>query len=128
MILCCGEALIDMIPTPTNTQRDGFVPHTGGAIFNTAVALGRLGANSAMLTGLSTDMFGQQLKAGLEASKVETHLVIKVDRPTTLAFVQLRDGQATYDFYDENSAGRMLQPHDLPDLTADINTLYFGGY
>ncbi|WP_299935787.1 carbohydrate kinase [uncultured Pelagimonas sp.] len=127
MILCCGEALIDMIPTPTNTQRDGFVPHTGGAIFNTAVALGRLGTEVAMLTGLSTDMFGQQLKADLEASKVDTHLVIKAARPTTLAFVQLRDGHATYDFYDENSAGRMLQPHDMPDLTDEIDTLYFGG-
>ncbi len=127
MILCCGEALIDMIPTPTNTQRDGFVPHTGGAIFNTAVALGRLGTEVAMLTGLSTDMFGQQLKAGLEASQVDTNLVVEVARPTTLAFVQLRDGHATYDFYDENSAGRMLGPQDMPSLPSDVDTLYFGG-
>jgi len=35
MILCCGEALIDMIPTPTLSGRDGFVPHTGGAVFKT---------------------------------------------------------------------------------------------
>lgn len=43
MILCCGEALIDMIPTPTTQGRDGFVPHSGGAVFNTAIAVGRLG-------------------------------------------------------------------------------------
>ena len=42
MILYCGEALIDMIPTPTTTGRDGFVPHAGGAVFNTSIALGRL--------------------------------------------------------------------------------------
>ena len=48
MILCCGEALIDMIPTPTGTGRDGFVPHPGGAVFNTAIALGRLGARAGL--------------------------------------------------------------------------------
>ncbi|MGH1415510.1 MAG: carbohydrate kinase family protein [Pelagimonas sp.] len=127
MILCCGEALIDMIPTPTKDGPDGFVPHTGGAVYNTAVALGRLGCQPAMLTGLSTDMFGQQLKAGLEASKVATNLVVEADRPTTLAFVQLRNGHATYSFYDENSAGRMLELQDMPDVPDDAEMLYFGG-
>ena len=61
MILCCGEALIDMIAEPTLSGRDGFVPHSGGAIFNTSIALGRLGAPVGLLTGLSSDMFGHQL-------------------------------------------------------------------
>ncbi len=30
MILCCGEALVDMIPTPTRGGPGGFVPHSGG--------------------------------------------------------------------------------------------------
>ena len=38
------------------------------------------------------------------------------DRPTTLAFVRLVDGHATYIFYDENTAGRMLTEADLPEL------------
>ena len=38
MILCAGEALIDMIPNPGGA----YVPHVGGAVLNTAVALGRL--------------------------------------------------------------------------------------
>ena len=37
-------------------------------------------------------------------------------RPTTLAFVHLIDGHATYMFYDENTAGRMLYEADLPAL------------
>lgn len=80
MILCCGEALIDMIPAPTLTGADGFVPHVGGAIFNTAIALGRLGAPTGMLTGLSTDMFGQQLAAALGESQVDTSRIITSDR------------------------------------------------
>lgn len=127
MILCCGEALIDMIPTPTVVGAEGFVPHCGGAVYNTAIALGRLGAQTGMLTGLSSDMFGQQLLNGLTSSHVDVSHVIASDRPTTLAFVRLTNGHATYDFYDENSAGRMISPTDLPSLTEEVSTLFFGG-
>ncbi|MEM9581269.1 MAG: carbohydrate kinase [Pseudomonadota bacterium] len=127
MILCCGEALIDMLPRETKTGEAAFAPHAGGAIFNTAIALGRLGAPAGMLTGLSSDMFGALLKDGLAASDVDTgHLIIS-DRPTTLAFVKLVEGHASYSFYDENSAGRMLQAQDLPQLSGDVSALYFGG-
>lgn len=127
MILCCGEALIDMIPTRTQSGSVGFVPHSGGAVFNTAIALGRLGVKTGMLTGLSSDMFGAQLEATLAASRVDTSHVIRSDRPTTLAFVKLVDGQATYSFFDENSAGRMLTPDDFPPLSGDVTALFFGG-
>ena len=127
MILCCGEALIDMIPEPTSSGRNGFVPHSGGAIYNTAIALGRLGVPVGMLTGVSDDMFGQQLLAGLKNSGVDTAHAISSNRPTTLAFVQLDNGQARYNFFDENTAGRMLKSDDLPELESSISTLYFGG-
>lgn len=127
MILCCGEALIDMIPAPTKTGADGFVPHSGGAIFNTAIALGRLGATTGFLTGLSTDLFGAQLASDLAASNVDASFAINSDLPTTLAFVRLTDGHATYTFYDENTAGRSLSPEALPSLPDSIDALYLGG-
>ncbi len=127
MILCCGEALIDMIAEPTNSGAQGYVPHSGGAIFNTAIALGRLGAPVGMLTGLSSDMFGAQLADTLKASHVDTSHVIVSDRPTTLAFVKLVDGHASYNFVDENTAGRMLQPEDVPQQLLATSTLYLGG-
>ncbi|WP_170377048.1 carbohydrate kinase family protein [Ruegeria atlantica] len=127
MILCCGEALIDMIATPTISGGDGFVPHSGGAVFNTAIALGRLGSPVGLLTGLSSDMFGEQLAEALKTSHVDASHVIRSDRPTTLAFVQLKDGHASYSFIDENSAGRMLMPEDMPDQLPAISALYFGG-
>ena len=127
MILCCGEALIDMIPTPTVAGGEAFAPHSGGAIFNTAIALGRLGCNAGMLTGLSDDLFGQQLRQTLADSRVDTALSITSNRPTTLAFVRLSNGHATYTFYDENSAGRMITPDDLPILPQSVSALYFGG-
>ncbi len=127
MILCCGEALIDMVAAPSLDGPDGFVPHSGGAVFNTAIALGRLGARAGMLTGLSRDMFGDQLADALKASDVDTTHIIRSDRPSTLAFVKLEDGQASYSFFDENSAGRMIRPEDMPELPSDITALFFGG-
>lgn len=126
MILCCGEALIDMIPAKTEAG-EGFVPHTGGAVYNTAIALGRLGAKTGMVSGLSSDLFGAQLTADLNASHVDTSHVVMSDRPTTLAFVKLVDGHATYVFYDENSAGRMITAADMPTLPADTKAAFFGG-
>ena len=127
MILCCGEALIDMVAAPSLDGPDGFVPHSGGAVFNTAIALGRLGARAGMLTGLSRDMFGDQLADALKASDVDTTHIIRSDRPSTLAFVKLEDGQASYSFFDENSAGRMIRPEDMPALPSDVTALFFGG-
>jgi len=120
MILCAGEALIDMLP------RDGaFAPHAGGSVFNTAIALGRLGAPVQFFSGLSSDLFGDILRAELAASKVDSTPAHIADRPTTLAFVTLTDGHASYAFYDENTAGRMLIADNLPDTAADA--VFFGG-
>ena len=76
---------------------------------------------------MSSDMFVQQLTADLQASKVDTSLLITSDRPTTLAFVKLVGGHASYSFFDENSAGRMLDPSDLPSLPESVSAMYFGG-
>ena len=127
MILCAGEALIDMLPRTATTGEAAFAPHAGGAVYNTAIALGRLGAPAGFLSGLSSDLFGDVLRAGLVASKVDAGLAVVSDRPTTLAFVRLVDGQARYAFYDENTAGRMLSPADLPALPTSVQAVFLGG-
>lgn len=125
MILCCGEALIDMLPRETTDGASAFAPHAGGSVFNTAIALGRLDAPVQFFSGLSSDLFGDVLRRELQASKVDSNPAAVSDRPTTLAFVTLTDGHASYAFYDENTAGRMLSPEDLPTTHADA--LFFGG-
>ena len=127
MILCCGESLIDMIPEHTIKDTNGFVPYPGGAIFNTAIGMGRLECSVGLMSGISTDFFGQQLMAELSASNVDTSNVILSDRPTTLAFVQLTNGQASYLFYDENSAGRMIAFEDMPHQFDAVKAFLFGG-
>jgi fructokinase len=126
MILCCGEALIDMLPRRSTADEAAFAPYAGGAVFNTAIALGRLGAPVEFFSGLSTDLFGQQLVRVLAESKAGTRYAHFSPRPTTLAFVDLKDGHASYVFYDEGTAGRMLSPENLPQLADDVEALLFG--
>jgi fructokinase len=126
MIVCCGEALIDMLPRTSKEGAAVYQPHNGGSIFNTAIALGRLGIITGFFSGLSTDFFGESLIAGLKASNVDLKYAKIWDRPSTLAFVKLDNGQARYSFFDENSASRMLMTKDLPKLAADVNALHFG--
>ncbi|MDD7970377.1 carbohydrate kinase family protein [Roseinatronobacter alkalisoli] len=127
MILCCGEALIDMLPRETAAGEGAFAPYAGGAVFNTAIALGRLGAPAGFFCPLSDDLFGAQLRAGLDASGVDHSLSPAVDRPCTLAFVTLIDGQARYAFYDRGTALREMTIAELPELPDTVGALFFGG-
>ncbi len=109
MILCFGESLIDMIPEPTISGAEGYVPRAGGAIFNTAIGLGRLGCKTGLLSGISTDQFGTQLIDELDASNVQTDHVIRSDRPTTLAFVKLTTGHAPFSIFGFARSCRILR-------------------
>jgi fructokinase len=127
MLLCAGEALIDMLPRQTAQGEAAFAPHAGGSVFNTAIAAGRLGLSTQFFSGLSRDLFGEKLAMALTQSGVDASLCARADRPTTLAFVTLTDGQARYAFYDENTAGRMVSLADLPALGDDIQAVFLGG-
>lgn len=127
MILSCGEALIDMLPRTTPAGEAAFAPYAGGAVMNTAIALGRLGVASGFFSGLSDDLMGEILVDTLAASHVDTSLAARSGRPTTMAFVKLVNGQASYAFYDENTAGRLLAVADLPVIPAHVQALFFGG-
>ena len=96
-------------------------------MFNTAIALGRLGVPVEFFSGMSTDLFGEQLSDALAASKVGLALRVKSRRgrrrsPSCISI----DGHATYMFYDENTAGRMLYEADLPALGAEVEAMHFG--
>lgn len=127
MILCCGEALIDMLPRETTQGEEAFAPYPGGAVFNTAIALGRLAAEPGFLCGLSRDAFGAMLEASLREANVDPSLSPRSDRLTTLAFVRLTNGQASYQFYDENTALSGMTIDDIKPLPGNVDALFFGG-
>ena len=126
MILCCGEALIDCLPRKLADGADAFQPVNGGSVYNTAIALGRLGHSVGLFAGISTDFFGDSLREGLKASQVSPKFLRTKPLHTTLAMVKLVDGHARYSFIDDASAGRMLVKSDLPKLAATVSALHFG--
>ena len=126
MIVCCGEALIDFLPRKSVDGDDVFQPFVGGSVYNVAIASARLGARTGWLGGISTDFFGDDLRATLENNGVDTSLCVVSDRPTTLAFVTLTGGHARYAFFDDSSAGRMLTPDDMPPIPKEVAAMHFG--
>ena len=128
MILCCGEALIDMLPVKSAQGQPCFMPCPGGSPYNVAIALARLVVPTAFLSPLSTDFFGDQLVSTLVREGVDVSLVRRVAKPTTLGFVQLEDSkEPQYAFFFNDTADRSMTPQDLPvELAPEINCLQFG--
>lgn len=101
------------------------LPRLGGGPYNTAVALGRLGAPAIFCSRISTDRFGDALLAGVHAAGVDTSLVVRGPEPTTLAVAALAaDGSAGYSFYAEGTADRLFELP--PPLPAGVRAVAFG--
>jgi fructokinase len=96
-----GESLMDCIAQPDGTLK----PLMGGSPYNLARAAALRGATVGYLNPLSTDSFGDQLAAQLQRDGV-TMLSPRSRLPTSLAVVQITDGQPSYGFYREGVADR----------------------
>jgi fructokinase len=96
-----GEALMDCIAQPDGTLK----PLKGGSPYNMARAAALRGADVSFVNPLSTDNFGDQMRTQLAQDGVKT--VLPATRlPTSLAVVQIKDGQPSYGFYREGIADR----------------------
>ena len=128
MIICCGEALIDMVRAPVPGSAEAFFPLPGGSPYNTAVAIGRLGVPVKFLGRFSTDFFGEILVKRLRENRVGDDLIIRTSQNSSLAFVKPEKGkEPLYVFYTEGTADRSLRAEDLPPkLPSDTNCIHFG--
>lgn len=125
MIVVCGEALIDLVPTDTP---GGYVARPGGSPANVAVGLGRLGADVGLLCRLSSDAFGRRLADHVRSASVDTSLSLEAPEPTTLAVVTLdRDGRAEYSFYVDGAADGGWRQDELPARLPDGAALSVAG-
>jgi fructokinase len=106
MLISCGDALIDFVPTRSADGREAVMPAVGGSCLNVAIGMARLGAPTGFVGGLSTDMFGQMIAAHAAASRVELAYATRSDHQTTLAFVRIVGGESHYAFYDAETATR----------------------
>ena len=118
-IYVLGEALMDCL-----SQSDGSLrPYMGGSPFNMARAAALRGAQVAFLNPFSTDAFGAQMSAQLQQDGVQL-LGTPSRLPTSLAVVQIKNGQPSYGFYREGIADRDYTPEQilaqLQDMPAGI--------
>lgn len=96
-----GEALMDCVAQPDGSLR----PFMGGSPFNMARAAALRGAAVGYLNPLSGDRFGVQMREQLTRDGVQP-LLGASRLPTSLAVVQVTNGQPSYGFYREGVADR----------------------
>jgi fructokinase len=125
MITVAGEALIDLVVDASGAVTA--VP--GGAPFNVARMISRLGGDCQYLGRLSDDGFGDQLRASLEEAGVRIAVPDPTPAPTTLAIARLDAlGAAEYKFYLAGTAAAELTTADVPaEILDGSNAIALGG-
>jgi fructokinase len=119
----CGEALIDLVQADVGTN-DSFsstwLALSAGGPMNSAVALGKLGADTHFLGRLSRDAFGRQLRQHILEANVKLDLATESSQATSIAVVSLdEEGVASYTFHFSDTANFGWQIDDLPKLPSD---------
>ena len=132
MYLVCGEALFDFFSEDDAAglaSKVNFKAIAGGSPFNVAVGLRRLGVDSALLAGLSTDYLGRRLLQVLQDEGVRQDFLLDFAAPTTLAMVAVgANGSPQYSFRGEGCADRQLKPEHLPALGPEVRGLHIGSF
>ena len=127
MIVCCGEALIDFVPSADGRS---YKPCPGGSILNMASGLGRMKVPVQFLCPISTDFFGDILANHLVNNGVDISLCPRMDGQTTLAFVSLpKEGaeEPQFAFYSNNAVDRNLTSDQLPEeFNEEVKAIHFG--
>jgi fructokinase len=118
----CGETLIDLVQA--DAESDSFsstwLALSAGGPMNSAVALGKLGADTHFLGRLSRDAFGRQLRQHILEANVKLDLATESSQATSIAVVSLDDqGVASYTFHFHDTANFGWQVDDLPELSSD---------
>ncbi len=92
MVLSFGEVLMDCFPNKNVI---------GGAPFNVAVHLNRLGEESSIITKIGNDNLGLELKKILEREGLTNQLQIDPSKLTGRVNVTLNNGQPSYDIHKD---------------------------
>lgn len=119
----CGETLIDLVQAEAGSA-DSFsstwLALSAGGPMNSAVALGKLGADAHFLGRLSRDAFGRQLRQHILEANVKLDLATESSQATSIAVVSLDEqGVASYTFHFHDTANFGWQIDDLPELNGD---------
>lgn len=109
-----GDAVVDLIPDTEST----YLKCPGGAPANVAVAISRLGGNSAFFGRVGQDPLGRFMKATLAQEQVNTdYMLLDEAQRTSTVIVDLDDsGERSFTFMVKPSADQFLIPADIPEF------------
>jgi len=125
VITVAGEALMDVVVAPSGAA----TAFAGGAPFNVARMIARLGGKCQFLGRISSDRFGTRLRAELDRLGVRLAVPEPTAAPTTLAIAELdEEGIAEYTFYLDGTAAAQLELDAVaPEILRDSQVIAFGG-
>lgn len=106
MILCLGEALVDLIcerQVLSFADADSFRPHFGGALANVAVAASRAGSAAGLAGAAGDDEWGQWLHERLEREGVDLRFFeLLHGEQTPIAFASFNEaGEPSFQIYGD---------------------------
>ena len=110
-----GDAVVDLIPESENS----YLKCPGGAPANVAVAVSRLGGDSAFFGRAGQDPFGQFMKETLNNEGVNTDFMIldEAQRTSTVVVGLDQSGERSFTFMVKPSADQFMLPTDIPDFS-----------
>ncbi|GAA0723552.1 carbohydrate kinase [Dactylosporangium roseum] len=112
-----GEALVDLLEEPAGDSVI-YRPAVGGAPFNVAVGIARLGVRSEFLGSFGDDPWGPRLLRFLTDAGVGTGGTVTVPGvATTLAVTTFEGHEPTFRFYGNPPSYGLF---DVPDVDADL--------
>ncbi|RAS60934.1 fructokinase [Vibrio diazotrophicus] len=109
-----GDAVVDLIPDGENH----YLKCPGGAPANVAVAIARLGGQSAFFGRVGNDPLGRFMNQTLSQEQVDSrYLILDNDQRTSTVVVDLDDsGERSFTFMVKPSADQFLQTSDIPNF------------
>ena len=126
MIVCVGEILADLIAKETE---EGIVysRHAGGAPFNVACGVKKLGGNAEFYGSVGNDLIGKYLKEFASRRGLGAHIRSIPDRNTTLAFVDLDEsGDRSFCFYRKNTADYRFDESAIGEIVEKADIVHLG--
>lgn len=128
-VTALGEVLIDF--TPCGKSEAGmnlFEQNPGGAPANVLAALNKLGLKTAFIGKVGADMHGQLLKETLESNGIDTTgMIVDPDVFTTLAFVELKNGERNFSFARKPGADTQLRPEEIKEEVVENSKIFHFG-
>ena len=126
MIVVGGENLIDYVQVSEEDDLPVYRAIPGGSCYNVAIAAARQGQEVSYVTPISKDSLGNILVARLVTDKV-TVFAPRVDEPTSLAVVSLKNSQPSYQFYRDGTAERQISLQLLSEITPSSTRIFHIG-